>query len=65
MSGGGPQEQLQLLGCPGLLLDLGDRPEPRCVGHEGDVVGDEPATNSVAEGTADDEVYLVHRLGGR
>ena len=54
---------LQLLGGPGLLLDLGDRPQPRCVGDEGDVAGDETAADGVAEGAADDEVHLVHRLG--
>ena len=54
---------LQLLGGPCLLFDLGDRPQPRCVGHEGDVAGDQTTAYRVAEGAADDEVHLVHRFG--
>ena len=39
VAGGSGEERLQLLGGPGLGFDLGDRPEPWCVGDERDVAG--------------------------
>ena len=62
MAGGGPQEQAELFGGPCLLFDLGDRPQPWCVGDEGDVAVDQPAADGVVEGAADDEVDLVDGL---
>ena len=63
MAGRGPQERLELLGGPCLLLDLGDGAEPWRVGDEGDVAGDEPSAGGVRESAADDEVDLVDGLG--
>ena len=58
MAGGGPQERLELLGGPCLLLDPGDGTEPAGVGDEGDVAGDESSAGgsgsvemSAAEGS--------------
>lgn len=62
VAGGGSQERLQLLGGPGLLLDLGDGPEPGGVGDQRDIAGDEATACGVFESAADDEVDLVHRL---
>ena len=59
------QESLQLLGCPGLLLDFGDRSEFRCVSHDGDVACHDASTHGVVEGATDDEMDLQHRLGSQ
>src|SRR6266511_4046972 len=42
---------------------LGMGPQAWGVGDEGDVAGDEPAPDGVAERAADDQVDLVDRLG--
>ena len=62
MPGDRGEERLQLLGGPGLGLDLGDRPEPWRVGDERDVPVDEPPLLGVGERTADDEVDLEDGL---
>ncbi|GBE22666.1 hypothetical protein BMS3Bbin01_02042 [bacterium BMS3Bbin01] len=56
------QERLELLGCPGLLLDLGDGAQFGGVGDERDVARHDPPFDGVVEGTADDEMDLQHRL---
>ncbi len=58
----GMQERLELLGCPGLLLDLGDGAQFGGVGDERDVARHDPPFDGVVEGTADDEMDLQHRL---
>ena len=63
MPGGRPQERLEFLGGPCLLLDLRDGAESRCVGNERDASGHQPSADGVAERAADDEVHLVGGLG--
>ena len=62
MTGCSTEKPLQLLGCPGLLLDLGDRPELRCVSHERDVAYHDASTHRVVEGATDDQMDCQHRL---
>jgi hypothetical protein len=64
MPGGGPQEDLELVGGPRLLLDFDDEAELRRVGDRCDGAGQEPPTYGVGERAADDEVEVVHGLGG-
>ncbi len=62
MARGGTQERLELLGGPGVLLDLRDRPQSWCVGDDRGVSRDEPAAHGVGERTPDDEMNLVDGL---
>ena len=60
---GGVQERLELIGCPGLRFEPGDRAQPGCVGDERDVAGDDAVADGVGEGAADDQMHLGHGLG--
>ena len=57
------QKGLQLIGGPGLLLDLGDGPQAWCVGDERDVAVDQTAPHGVGERATDHEVDLVDGFG--
>lgn len=63
MTGRRGEELLQLLGGPGIGLDLRDRSEAWRVGHERDVAVDESLCRGVGESASDDEVDLEHGLG--
>jgi hypothetical protein len=63
VTGGGTQELAELGVAPGLRLGAWDRLQPGGAGEQGDVAGEQPATDGVGEAAADDEVDLVHGLG--
>jgi hypothetical protein len=61
----GVQEQLQVVGGPGLRFHLADRPQSGCMGDQRHVAGEDASAHGVAEvaRARDDQVHFVDGLG--